>query len=130
MNFSYLIGVLMYLPVWFCLYLHRKDLRREILTMGVLVALGAVYHESFIWTRDWWRPETITGTLVGIEDVLFGFLAGGIIASIYEEIFKEELTAVRGKKKENLKHFLIVMIVSFFVGTVSFFFLNLGSVLR
>ena len=34
---------------------------------------------------------TITGTRVGIEDFLMGFSGGGILASIYEEVFRKRL---------------------------------------
>jgi hypothetical protein len=127
MNASYLIAVLLYFPSWLFLYIHRKDLRKEILTMGSIVTLGALYLEAFIWTRDWWQPQTITGTIIGIEDVLFGFFAGGIIVSIYEEIFKEKLVNIRGKKNNHLKHFLIVLITSAFVGSLTFFYFNVHS---
>lgn len=97
------------------------------LTMGAIVAVGAIFLEAFIWTSDWWRPETITGTLIGLEDLLFGFLMGGIIASIYEELFKDKLVAVRGKKTAPLKHFIIIVVLSMFIGSIAFYYFNMHS---
>ncbi|MBI2627486.1 hypothetical protein HYW72_00995 [Candidatus Nomurabacteria bacterium] len=127
MNSTYLIGVLMYFPVWLILYIYRKDLRKEILLMGSLVAIVATFMEAFIWTKDWWKPTTITGTIVGIEDILFGFFVGGIIVSIYEEIFKDKLVKIRGKKNTHLKHFIIVILLSTFIGNFTFFYINIHS---
>jgi len=117
----------MFLPVWLILYIHRKDLRREMIFMGIIIAIGAVFLEAFVWTKDWWQPETITGTVVGIEDILFGFLVGGIIASIYEEIFKDKLVHIRGKKDHHVKHFFIVVLLSILIGNFTFFYLNMHS---
>jgi hypothetical protein len=127
MEFAYLFGVLMFLPVWLILYIQRKDLREEMVFMGILVTIGAIYTEAFVWTKDWWHPQTLTGTVVGVEDILFAFFIGGIIASIYEEVFKDKLVHIRSKKKENLKHFLIVIFLCIFIGNFSFFYMNMHS---
>lgn len=114
-------------PIWLILYIQRKDLRKEMFFMGIFVSLGAFFLEVFIWTKDWWNPKTITGTTAGIEDILLGFLVGGIIVSIYEEIFKDKLVKIREKKTAHLKHFLIVVLLSTFVGSFAFFYINMHS---
>lgn len=58
------------------------------LYMSVLIGIMSVATSYWWWTIDWWRPLTITGTKVGIEDFITGFAAGGIMATIYEVIFK------------------------------------------
>lgn len=113
--------------VWLILYMHRKDLRPEMIFMGTLVSLCALILEAFVWTKDWWQPKTITGTVVGIEDALLGFLVGGIIVSIYEEVFKDRLVHIRSKKEHHLKHFLIVIVLSIVIGNYTFFHLNMHS---
>ncbi|MES2023284.1 MAG: lycopene cyclase domain-containing protein [Patescibacteria group bacterium] len=128
MHLTYLLTVLAFFPVWLILYFHRKDLRQEMIFMGVMIAIGAIFLEAFVWTKDWWQPKTITGTVVGIEDALLGFLLGGIIASVYEEIFKDKLVRIRGKKKDHhVKHFVIVVLLSIFIGNFTFFYLNMHS---
>ncbi len=127
MHTTYLFGVLMFLPIWFILYFHRKDLRLEMVFMGILTAIAALFLEAFVWTKDWWQPQTITGTVVGIEDILFGFLIGGIIVSVYEEIFKDKLVRIRGKKDHHVKHFVIVILLSILIGNFTFFYLHMHS---
>ena len=117
----------MFFPIWLILYMHRRDLRSEMIFMGGLISLGALLLEAFIWTKDWWQPETITGTVVGIEDALFGFFVGGIIASIYEEVFKDKLVHIRGREDHHLKHFLIVIFLSSLIGNFTFFYMNMHS---
>jgi len=59
------------------------------LVMSVFIGAVSVASAYYWWTVDWWRPLTVTGTRVGIEDFLMGFASGGIMAVIYEEIFKK-----------------------------------------
>jgi hypothetical protein len=86
--------------------------------------------EEFIYTIDWWHPLTITNTLVGIEDFLFGFAVGGIASVIYEEVFKKRVKIRKvSEKKEfqenkNFFFFSLSLAVIFFV---SFFLLKINS---
>ncbi len=57
------------------------------LLMG-LISLATLY---FWFTVDWWRPPTLLGTRISIEDFMVGFFPGGIMAVIYEVIFKKRL---------------------------------------
>ncbi|OGI67119.1 hypothetical protein A2823_01660 [Candidatus Nomurabacteria bacterium RIFCSPHIGHO2_01_FULL_41_91] len=77
-----------FLLVWLVLFIVRKDLRREILTMSVLIAPLGITQIFFF--RDYWHPTYSLGTIfgvVGLEEIIFCFLIGGIAAVIYEEIF-------------------------------------------
>ena len=83
-----------------------------------------------VYTLDWWAPLTITGTVVGIEDVLFGFVCGGIATVVYEEIFKKRIkirkvSKIR-RKQENLNLFVILGLTAFLF-LVPFYLLNLNS---
>lgn len=60
------------------------------LVMSFLIGTVSVATAYYWWTRDWWHPMTITGTRVGIEDFLSGFASGGIMAVIYEIVFKKK----------------------------------------
>jgi hypothetical protein len=88
-KYAYLTGTLMFMIPWVLFYLLRKDLRKEMLFMSVAVAIGSIVTSYFWWTKDWWRPMTITSTVVGIEDLILGFSNGGIAAVAYEEIYKK-----------------------------------------
>ncbi|MCL4398147.1 lycopene cyclase domain-containing protein [Patescibacteria group bacterium] len=98
-RYAYLIGdLLICFPVWLLLFLRRRDLGKEILLASVICALLGPISE-FWYLRDYWHPQTITGTGFGIEDVLFGFFIGGIGVSLYEEVFGE-----RFAKRADRKH--------------------------
>jgi len=59
------------------------------LVMSTLLAVVSVVSSYYWWTIDWWRPPTITGTKVGIEDILLGFVVGGIMSTTYECLFRK-----------------------------------------
>lgn len=124
-RYIYLIVTLLFLIPWALLYWHRKDLRKEMIAMGIIAALFS-FAGAFFWTADWWRPETITGTRVGVEDILLGISNGGIAAVLYEEIFRRRLY-----KRDNKKHkkgAILIFIISplffltaIFLGLTSFY---------
>lgn len=99
-QYAYLIGNLsILLPVWSLLFYFRKDLQREMLGVSLFAGLAGPLSE-FWYLQDYWRPETFTGTLIGVEDFLFGFFIGGIGAVIYEEIFGKRF-AGRGDRRHH-----------------------------
>lgn len=65
------------------------------LFMGVFVAIWGLIFEYLMWTVDWWKPDTITGTVVGVEIILLGFTNGGIGAVLYEYISKKKARPLR-----------------------------------
>lgn len=97
-KFVYLIALIPFCIVWLLIFFKRKDLRQEMLTMSLLIGIVSVLTSYFWWTVDWWRPLTMTSTKVGIEDFIMGFTTGGIMATIYEVVFK------RGLYKRKLHH--------------------------
>ncbi len=90
-NFVYLVATSPLLIIWLFFFYLRKDLRKEILAMSLLMGFLSVATSYYWWTLDWWNPPTITATKVGIEDFIMGFATGGIMAAIYEVIFKKRL---------------------------------------
>jgi hypothetical protein len=90
LKYAYLAGALVSFIPWAILFWHRKDLRKEMLVMGIFAAVGSLA-TAYFWTADWWRPQTITGTRIGIEDFILGIPVGGVAAVLYEEIFRKRL---------------------------------------
>ena len=86
-TYSYLLMDFGFLIVWLILYFLRKDVRKVMWFVSLPLGFMGPFLE-YVYVNDWWRPLTITGTLLGIEDFLFGFGIGGISAAIYEELFK------------------------------------------
>ena len=100
----------MFAVVWGLLYFLRKDTRREmILTSFFCAPLGPI--AEFFHVMDYWRPETITGTLVGPEDIVIAFLIGGISAVLYEYMYE-----VRPERVER-PGILVLVPVCYAIGT-------------
>lgn len=93
-SYSYIIADAAALLVWLALFLHRKDLRREMLTMSLIVAPMGPLSELF-YLRDYWHPVLVLGYPIGIEDILFAFAIGGIAAVAYEELWRRHPVRAR-----------------------------------
>jgi len=123
---AFLFGVaVMFIP-WIICFLLRKDLRKEMIIMSLHVGAGSVITGYIWWTVDWWRPETITGTIVGIEDYLLGFVNGGVAAVLYEVVSgeKQKVKKQLATFSEILSFFLltgfILSFLTWWVGMTSF----------
>lgn len=125
LQYTYLTGTIIAFIFWLMLYLHRKDLRKEMIVMGTLVAVLGLVFEYLWWTHDWWRPQTITGTVIGIEYLLLGFTNGGIAAVLYEELFKKRMYKYKSRN-HNLSVVLIIAL-SYFIFLIMFYVLGLTS---
>lgn len=78
-RFTYLVGDLALLVVWSVFWLRMRGRRREMLSVGLLATVLALPFAPWL-LQQWWRPVTMTGTPIGVEDILFLFLWGGITA--------------------------------------------------
>lgn len=125
LQYFYIIWTVVFLLIWATLYIKNKDLRKEMLIMSLLFGVGGIISQ-YIYVVDWWKPLTITKTLIGIEDFLIGFGIGGIASIIYEKVFKKRI-----KKKSKFKlisiktSWVFLLLIFLFLG--SFFILNLNS---
>jgi len=106
LQFSYLVGSVLFLIIWLILFWLRKDLRQQMLFVSIIFLIIGPFVQ-FVYTIDWWKPLTITGTLIGIEDFIFAFSIAGIASVIYEEFFKKKTKSK--KKKENIKSFILLL---------------------
>jgi hypothetical protein len=79
---AYLVWCAVFLIVWLALYVWRPSARRTMLMVSLFATpLGPL--SQYLHVQDYWRPETITGTLLGPEDFIIAFLIGGITAGFY-----------------------------------------------
>ncbi|HEU5246061.1 MAG TPA: hypothetical protein VFU09_03125 [Candidatus Udaeobacter sp.] len=110
--YAYLAGSVVLFGVWLVFFLARKDLRKEMLTMSVLIGVLSVLTGYVWWTVDWWKPPTITHTIVGVEDLVMGFAAGGIMAAAYEVLFRRHPYHVRGKSVREASPYTILIMLA------------------
>lgn len=124
-KYAYLIGCLIGLAVWLFLFLYRKKIRKEMLFMSLLIApLGPI--SEFFYFRDYWKPEYILNILgVGIEDLLFGFIIGGIAAAIYEEFFVKKFKRTKGEKNSAI---ILLGIIGIVLLILFIYFFKINSI--
>ncbi len=92
--------------------------------MSILFAIFGVFAEYW-WTQDWWKPQNITGTIIGLEDLLLGFSIGGISAVLYEELFKKRIYKYKsGNHNLGIASLMMLCFLSFLF---IFYVLNLNS---
>jgi len=127
-QYTYIVMCLILIGIWLYFFLRRKDIRKEILSISLIFGLAAPL-AAYVYIQDWWRPLTITGTSIGIEDFIFGFAIGGIASIIYTYLFNKKVKIKKNKIKKqkrniNLLTLLILLMGIFFIG---FFVFNLNS---
>jgi hypothetical protein len=94
-TYVYLVGSLLFVPIWVLWYWRSPASRREMLIMsGIFICIG-VPSEALLYTRDWWHPATVTGTLVGVEDILYSIGNGGYMAALYAVMLRRQLVQDR-----------------------------------
>jgi hypothetical protein len=124
-QYAYLLGDLLILfPIWLIFFLRKPDLRTNILTMSFLFGIFGPISE-FWYLQDYWHPQTFTGTHVGIEDFLFGFLLGGIASVLYLELFNKHIS--KQKNKDHHIRFLLSF-VAIFIFLISFYIFGVNSI--
>jgi len=57
---------------------------------GIIVSIAGLIGEYAWYTKDWVYPITFTGTIIGIEDLIMGFFAGGAAIVLYKAIFNKD----------------------------------------
>lgn len=96
--YIYFLGGLICFIVWILLFYFRKDTRKEMVLISVLM-MFATFSEPF-FVPEYWSPKTLLGfPKLSIEDFIFCFSTGGIGAVIYEEILGKKL---RSKRKSRI----------------------------
>ena len=103
-KYAYLLGCLYFLLVWLILFFRLKDKRKSMLVIGLLWMWTGVVCEYFFWLKDWWRPQNITGTFIGLEDFILSFAHLGVAIFVYKYVFKKDS---RGSAQENGKKAVI-----------------------
>jgi hypothetical protein len=87
MQFAYLAAGIIMLTIWAILFIHRKDLRREMLVMSAIAAPLGLF--DFFAVPLYWQPVTMFGSLYNIENILYTFSLGGITSVLYSEVARK-----------------------------------------
>ncbi len=98
---------------WLVCFLLRKDLRREMLTVGLCIGVLAPLWAPWFFS-DYWYPTY--ASLYGLEDSLYGFFAGGIVSAIYEEVYGKRFS----KRKDHHHAWWAFLSAFFLVAALTF----------
>jgi hypothetical protein len=124
-KYMYITWVAYTAIIWFIIFLSRKDLRKNIINTSIIFGFVGLSIE-YLHINDWWRPLTILGTKLSIEDFLGGFFVGGTASGIYEFITNKKLTNNRPTdNKLNLTAVLAITTIILFFGI--YYILDLHS---
>jgi len=85
-EYAYLLGAFFFGFFWLIFFVLKKSIRREMLIMSAMTALGGI--TELVFTHDYWQPVFLFGgDRIGIESFLLCFFYGGVAASLYEMLF-------------------------------------------
>jgi hypothetical protein len=122
-KYSYLIADSIFVIAWLLIYFYRKDTRKEQLWVSLVFGLTAYLLEA-LYIIDWWHPETITGTALGVEDFMFCFFGGGATSVLFQQLFRQKtVRAVNPQRKLGLISIFLFFSIFYF----TFYILNLHS---
>ncbi len=119
MIFTYFLAALTLDIIWVAIFFYRQDLRKPMILMSTIFTIIGILGVFFMWTHDWWMPENLTNSLVGIEDVLFGFGVVGVTVAAYPVICKKKLHNLTKQIKFEKK--LFVAFLGFAIPVVTFY---------
>ena len=115
---SYLWGSLLLIPLWLAIYIKQPstNTRYEMLIIGLVFGAASVIIALLYSLDDYWHPPYIFGKWLPIEDLLYGFIFGGITSEFYEFVFRPKEVKERLVKRRFLGFvFLAVMVIGMFL---------------
>lgn len=126
LQYIYLIGTLIsIIPITIVYYL-RQNLRPGIITAGLVCLPFTLATEYFFWAVDWWTPLTITGTRIGIEDIILTLTNCGYAFAIYPFFFKNQKNI---KLSINIQTVIIIFSLNFLAFMALFWIFQVTSVI-
>lgn len=120
---AYFIFTLPFTVLWAALFIFKKKTRREQLVMSVVgMFLGPI--TEILHFQDYWMPQSIASIRIGsfqlmVEDLIFGFVFGGLAAVMYEDFIGVHL-AKPSRKFHIVISALPIVAIGFFFTTVLF----------
>jgi hypothetical protein len=112
--YEWFIFSIILLGIWFIFYTINSKLRREMLMISTFTAPIGLTQPLFL--GRYWSPPSLFNLNVitgfDIESVIFSFAIGGIVAILYELIFKSEHVKIDRKAYDRGRLFHTIAIIS------------------
>lgn len=127
-QYVYFLGSLYFIPIWVWLYL-RLPQHRKFMVFGGATYMWLGFAANYLWwVRDWWHPITITGTVVGIEDIIMSFTHLSIPIFIYKYVFSKDMEEnINFSWKQSVLRFFIVMALLFGIIILAIYYFKINS---
>lgn len=124
-QFAYIIWGLLYLPAWLLFFLLRPDLRKPMLTMGLIFLPLAPLAEFTLFLGNYWNPVRFTTpVLFTVQELIFVFLIVGVMTAFFPTVAKIKLG--ESIKWNNL---LILLGLAFITIVILFFGFGVRAIL-
>ena len=121
-KYAYLVGVILFVPVWLIIAIKRRDLIAEMIAVGLAGGLTSFFLTPYL-LKDYWTIESALPVFgrYYFEDFLFGFIFCGISSVLLE---------VMNYKKHEFTHSMllkpkVISLLAISFSPLSFFILNL-----
>lgn len=126
-KYAYLTGSLLFtIPtVWF--FFARRDMIKLMLLCGLAGIPFGLLTEYFFYTKDWWTPETITGTRIGIEDIFYSFFHGSLLSTTGLLLTNRKITLDAGAYKRMALGVAKIGLAVIIVGLIAVFAFKMPS---
>lgn len=108
MQYAWLIWNLILLTIWAIVYfsLQTKESKKEMLVVSLWTSLLGLTEPLFV--PEYWSPPSLFDlalkTGFDIESLLFAFGVGGLVAVIYETIFRVEHEQIGARERHKPRH--------------------------
>ncbi len=122
----YFLGSLYFLCVWLVILFLNKNDRKEQFLMSLAGALLGPFVQIMHLT-DWWAPKFLFANNPHIEDIIFGFAVGGIVAVAYNVFFVKKYAHTRNSQNPSHYYIILLVILSMFALFGLFYFFNIHS---
>lgn len=114
-KYLYLIWSLYFAFIALWMYYKMPKYRKPMLIISSMIFLAWPITEYLWMSKDWWHPETITWTLIWIEDFIYSFASVLIPMFIYKLVFKKDTDRDFTKANINIKKVFKNLILWFFI---------------
>jgi len=112
-QYAYLILSLLLLGVWFILYFSKFTFRKEMFWVSFWTMFFGLTEPFFV--PEYWNPPTLFDlarrTGFDLESLVFCFAVGGIVAIMYEAIFKSWHIKMSSHNKHQKRHYFHFWVV-------------------
>jgi len=92
-QYTYLIASLGFVPFWLIFYWLRPDLRKILWKVSILGGFLGLIDVAYI--ADWWTPDTVLGTTISLESIIFSFFLVGSLSICSEVLLKKAYVPIQ-----------------------------------